>query len=183
MDPDHKQASRRNEALVARLSGYWRLEAINVFLLPAAVLVCVYSFDGRLTASLAVSLGANSLLLCIGACYWRIVHLQLLGHEEPFKKFLPWLDRLQPLAFLSVAVSVAFYVVEIMGIGDAWGATEWAVTGVTLLALLEYVNYYHWQLQYFDHKPDFVALMKTRRLRRAHMARAIRRWREGKRSP
>jgi hypothetical protein len=48
---------------------------------------------------------------------------------------------------------------------------------MALLALLEYVNYYRWQLQYFDHLPDFRALVKRRRLKRAHMARAIKRWR------
>jgi hypothetical protein len=179
MNPDQKETARPIGVLVERLSGYWRLEALNVFLVPVAVLVCVYNFDGRLTASLVLSLAANCLLLSIGACYWRIVHLQLLGSEEPFKRFLPWLARLHPLALASVAVSVFFYGLEIVGVSQVWTATEWAMTGVTLLAVLEYVNYYHWQLQYFDHKTDFVALLKTRRLKRAHMARAIRRWKDG----
>ncbi len=51
---------------------------------------------------------------------------------------------------------------------------------MTTLAILEYVNYYRVQLQYFDHAPDFAALLKRKTLKRAHMARDIAEWRAKK---
>ena len=41
------------------------------------------------------------------------------------------------------------------------------------LALLEYVNYYHRQLMNFDRLSDFQRLLRTGRLRRAHMSRDL----------
>jgi hypothetical protein len=45
-----------------------------------------------------------------------------------------------------------------------------------LLAVLEYINYYHVQLQHFDHAPDWKRLISGRGFRRSHLAREIERW-------
>jgi membrane protein YdbS with pleckstrin-like domain len=56
------------------------------------------------------------------------------------------------------------------------GGWSWSVTGaaiLTLLAALEYVNYYHRQLQHFDRSSDFKRLMTGGGFRRSHMARDL----------
>lgn len=49
-----------------------------------------------------------------------------------------------------------------------------------LLAVLEYVNYYHVQLQHFDHSEDFKRLMSGNSFRQSHLAKGIAAWQRGK---
>jgi hypothetical protein len=168
-------------ALEKRLSMYWQMEAMNVALLPAAVLITVISLGGQIRWPLLVCLAANAVLLVIGACYWRIEYLRLRGQQEPYDIWLPRLAAMEPLAVVSTGLAVFSLIADVVAMGGVSGATSWLTAGMALLALLEYVNYYRWQLQYFDHLPDFRALMKRKRLKRAHMARAIKRWRSRQR--
>jgi hypothetical protein len=55
--------------------------------------------------------------------------------------------------------------------GFTWPLAAAAV--LNLLAVLEYANYYHRQIQHFDRWSDFKRLVTTRRLRRSHMSRAL----------
>jgi putative effector of murein hydrolase LrgA (UPF0299 family) len=164
-------------ALEKRLSMYWQMEAMNVALVPAAVLICAISLGDQIRWPLLVCLAANAVLLVIGACYWRIEYLRLRGQQEPYDTWLPRLAAAEPAAVVSTGLALISCVVDVLSMGGVSGATSWLTAGMALLALLEYVNYYRWQLQYFDHLPDFRALVKRRRLKRAHMARAIKRLR------
>ena len=58
-----------------------------------------------------------------------------------------------------------------------------AAAALSLLASLEYVNYFHVQLQHFDNRADFQRLGTRRRFRRSHLAKDIARWRELTRFP
>jgi len=49
------------------------------------------------------------------------------------------------------------------------------------LAVLEYVNYYHIQLQHFDHAADWKRLLAGKGLRPSSMARDLARWRKDRR--
>ena len=170
-------------ALEKRLSTYWQLEAMNVALVPAAVVICVISLGDQIRWPLLVCLAANAVLLVIGACYWRIEHLRLRGQQEPYDTWLPRLAAAEPLAVVSTGLAIISFIADVGSMGGVFGATSWLTAGMALLALLEYVNYYRWQLQYFDHLPDFRTLVKRRRLKRAHMARAIQRWRSRRSGP
>ena len=52
-----------------------------------------------------------------------------------------------------------------------------AATVCGLLAALEYINYYHRQLQHFDNAADFKRLMSGRGFRRSQMAADLERFR------
>ena len=164
-------------ALEKRLSMYWQMEAMNVALVPAGVLICAISLGDQIRWPLLVCLAANAVLLVIGACYWRIEYLRLRGQQEPYDTWLPRLAAAEPVAVVSTGLALICFIADVFSMGGVSGATSWLTAGMALLALLEYINYYRWQLQYFDHLPDFRALVKRRRLKRAHMARAIKRWR------
>jgi hypothetical protein len=58
-----------------------------------------------------------------------------------------------------------------------WSRSVIAGAGLWLLAALEYVNYYHRQLQYFDNMADLKHLLTGRGLKPAHMARDLAAWR------
>ncbi len=160
-----------------RLKTYWQLEALNVVLLPTFVLFVVWSSDGAPDLTLAVTLIANAVLLVIGACYWRIVLLRVEGDRRPFERWLPRLAAAEPYALALTVLTVGVTAYDLATGGGTWAAERIAAVAMTTLAVLEYVNYYRVQLQYFDHGPDFAALLKRRSLKRAHMARDIAEWR------
>jgi hypothetical protein len=163
--------------IAKRLRQYWQLEALNVVLLPAFVLLVLWSSDSAPNLTLAIALAANAVLLVIGACYWRIVLLRVEGDARPFDRWLPRLAAAEPYALALTVLTVAATAYDIATAGGAWPAVRIASVAMTSLAVLEYVNYYRFQLQYFDHAPDFAALLKRRTLKRAHMARDIAEWR------
>jgi anaerobic C4-dicarboxylate transporter len=153
------------------------MEAANVVLLPAAVVLVVWRTGGGFSAALALALGVNAVLLTIGACYWRVALLKVQGDGTPFERWLPRLARAEPWALALTALCVAATVAEIAAAADVFAPERIAAFAMTVLAVLEFVNYYRVQLQYFDTAPDFKALVKRRRLKPAHMARDIAAWR------
>ncbi len=163
--------------VAARLRTYWQMEAFNVVLLPAMVSFLVWVYEGTPTLALAAALIANTVLLVIGACYWRIVFLRIKGDPRPFERWLPRLAATEPYALALTMLTVAVTAFDLATGGGTWPAERIAATAMTTLAVLEYVNYYRVQLQYFDHAPDFAALLKRKTLKRAHMARDIADWR------
>lgn len=166
-----------------RLRTYWQLEAGNVVLLPSLVLVMVATGGGTPDFTLGLALAANMLLLVIGACYWRIVLLRIEGDQRPFERWLPRLAAAEPYALALTVATVAATAFDLAAGGGTWPAERIASAAMTALAVLEYVNYYRYQLQYFDHAPDFAALLKRKTLKQAHMARDIAEWRAQKREP
>lgn len=159
--------------VATRLRGYWRMEAANIALLPVSACIVVWSFDGAVDLVLALSLAANAVLLAIGACYWRITLLRVEGDTAPFARWLPRIGKLQPLALLVTGLTCAATIADVE-LGDgAWPPQRIASAAMSVLCLLEYINYYHVQLQYFDNTADFRALIRTRRLKRAHLARDL----------
>jgi len=163
-----------------RLQTYWRLEAANVVMLPAMVLFMVWGSGGTPHLALAVALAVNAVLLVIGACYWRIALLRIEGDPRPFEHWLPRLAAAEPFALVLTVLTVAVTAFDLATGGGTWPAERIAAVAMTTLAVLEYVNYYRFQLQYFDHAPDFAALLKRKALKRAHMARDIAEWRAKK---
>lgn len=167
--------------MAERLRWYWQMEAANILLLPAAVLVGVWSFGGSVGLALALSIVANIVLLAIGACYWRIVFLRVEGNGAAFVTWIPRLAKAEPLAIVLVVVAVAATCADIV-LGDGtWPPERVASIAMATLAILEYVNYYRVQLQYFDNRADFNGLFRKKVLKRAHMARDIAAWRGGQR--
>jgi hypothetical protein len=68
-----------------------------------------------------------------------------------------------------VAAAGLIYALWLVG----WTTPVIAAAVLILLAALEYVNYYHRQLQHFDCWSDFKRLISTRQLRPSHMARDL----------
>jgi hypothetical protein len=80
-----------------------------------------------------------------------------------------------PAIGLCLAAAAAI-VVEWVNGSPEFSAQYVAPVLLFLLAILEYVNYYHVQLQHFDHAPDWQRLISGRGFRRSHLAREIDRW-------
>ena len=59
-----------------------------------------------------------------------------------------------------------------IGFRGVSGASAGALA-LSILAVLEYINYYHVQLQNFDHGPTWRRFLRRRSFPRAHMAKDL----------
>jgi len=166
---------------VRRLTTYWKIEAGNALFIPALAVYLVLKSGGRISTALVLSGLACSFLLVIGTIVLRMMLRKARGQANAIADRIPLLVRMRwPAIALCVAAAVA-------------NGTEWLSSGLELsaqclapavlllLAVLEYVNYYHFQLQHFDHAPDWQRLVSGRGFRRSHLAREIDRWKREQR--
>jgi hypothetical protein len=155
-------------SLSDRLGWYWKVERACAVLFPPLAFVVSTPTDVPSALILALSLTACCSILWIGAAYWRCVWDRLQGNRTSTPRALRtaarWQWTLLAIALLSAATSVTAFVV--------YGARP-ALIGALIfstLAVLEYVNYFHVQLQNFDHGPTFRRFLKRRSFTRAHLA-------------
>lgn len=110
-------------------------------------------------------------LLVVGALYWRGVDRRLKGlGRASFEQVLTVADRAETPALAATGLAIVASVAA--ALIDGFTATSIAAALLTLLAVLEYVNYYRLQLQYFDNLADLKRLA-TGKLKRAHLARDL----------
>ncbi|MEO7568135.1 MAG: hypothetical protein ABIT16_00515 [Croceibacterium sp.] len=161
----------RPEALIKRLDSYWRMEAINIGLVPIMGLIIAWPHRLIEAAVVSTALIACCLTLRVGAGYWRAVCENLRDPQWSMAATLDMAMRWRPYCLAAAIFSAAVSVTAIAQLGLT------RQTGVaalfTVLALLEYVNYYHRQLQNFDHGPTFGRFLRSRSFPRAHLAKAL----------
>ena len=164
---------RGRAALIAHLDRYWRLEAFNIPLLTATMVALA---RGQVGAAGIVALHAMNAVLAIGAVYWRAKWKQLRGDRRPLRRALRAIAASHAPTALLVASSVLLAIAAWLrpelsaGLADRILATVAAT-----MALLEYVNYFHRQLQHFDQRADWRRLISGRGFRRSSLARDLHR--------
>ena len=154
------------------LAAYWQMEAANVLFVPGLALALGWPRSAIGSLALGLAIVATAGFLVVGALYWRGVdrRLKRLG-TGAVDRALAFADRAErPLLAATVGALVATCAAAAF---DGWARSSIAAALLTLLAVLEYVNYYRWQLQNFDNFADLKRLFATRRLRRAHLARDL----------
>lgn len=154
--------------LLKRLDPYWKIEAANVLMVPLFVVVVSEARLGWITLA---PMAATMLLLVIGALYWRGKVQQLRGQGAAFPVLLRRLAALRRPALVLTLVGCATALAGWLVPGWAVGmADRSAATGCAVLSVLEYVNYYHRQLQHFDNRADFQRLLAGKGLRKSWLA-------------
>lgn len=157
-------------------AGYAKLEAMNVVFVPGLALWFGWPQTLIETIVVGVAILAAAGFLVIGTLYWRGLAARLRG--DPLTAMTAALriaDRWERPLVLVTALATILLAAGIMAVG--WTAAIIASAALTALAWLEYVNYYHWQLQNFDRMADTKRLFAGRGLRRSHMARDLARFR------
>jgi hypothetical protein len=119
-----------------------------------------------------------SLLLAIGGCYWWGKANKLKGKGQLLQATLTWADRLQfpllvSLVLLSVLCAVGTFYLHL------FHSSCDAIIAATALvfAAIEYINYYHRQIQHFDHLADFQRLVGGAGFRKSQLAKDLARFR------
>lgn len=171
-------AGRDRTALRKHLSSYWKMEAGNVLLMPGLGLLFLASQHDHADLAAWLGMGACALLLLIGAAAWRLSLAQLDGNTALANRLIAACARAE---WPALAVLVAATLTLLLALPQGWHPRTVVALIGTVLGWLEYVNYYHWQLQNFDSMIDWQRLRAGRGVRRAHLGRAVRAWRKGRR--
>lgn len=163
----------KTAALEKRLDSYWKLEGINIFLVPVCTAIIASGKIGWLTGLTFIPV---CLLLAIGTYYWW-AKLQFLQRREALQ---PRVVRLAKWDWPSLLLTIGAGLIAAagwlrpdlsVGLADRIAATTMAV-----LAALEYVNYYHRQLQHFDHAADWRRLTQGKGFRKSQLRRDLERF-------
>ncbi len=164
--------------LQRRLEGYWRLELLNAALLPVTA-IFVLAETGQAIGALCIScLVLMSALLIAGGWYWRAKARQFRRVQSNIGSTLFWLARLQvPLLASCIAVSLLCVADLLLFRLSASLGDRLVAILATILAILEYINYFHRQLQHFDHAPDFLRLLRGRGFRKSRLQVDLERYR------
>lgn len=153
-------------AIEKRLTSYWQLEAANIVLIPAITLLLA---RGEISWLTVICLFAVCLMLAIGAYYWR-AKLRALRFHEALQPRVAALARWErPCLILTIAATVCAAVAWIVPGAFAGSTDRIAASIMATLAVLEYVNYFHRQLQHFDHWPDWVRLISGKGFRKSQL--------------
>ena len=169
-----KLASRR----LRDFASYGNLEALNAVLVPALAIFYGWPTDRGGAMLLAVANVALIIGLVVGAFYWWGVAARLKRRPAPMARALRLANIAQRPMLVVTLAAMALCGWQVAAKGMTW--TNIVAIVVTTLAALEYVNYYHVQLQHFDNLVDFKKMLRGAGFKRAHMARDLAAFRAGK---
>ena len=161
------------EKLIKRLQYLWTWELFDTFFLPAVFVWIVLMRDGRIGIFTIYSLLCLDLILWQGVAYWRL-KLEAVRRDQPIDPY-----RLRPFQAWKkinwLVLGLLPFVLLIRGFlagGWQFNFELWAGAFLYLLAFLEQVNYFYYQLMY-DYPEDWKNLVRNRKLKKASLRRAL----------
>jgi hypothetical protein len=156
--------------IVKRFEGYWRLEVLNILLIPAATVFFLITTSQNIGWLFWACYLPNVLLLLIGGLYWRAKLAKAKGEGEVLSHFLPWAARGQLPSLILTAAATLLFAASLLGFVRTESGGESIASGFfVFLAIAEYINYYMIQLQHFDNLPDFKRMLAGQGFKKAHM--------------
>jgi hypothetical protein len=154
------------EKLIKRLRYLWTWELLDSFLLPAIAAFCSRIVQQPMGLFAIYGAGLVSWILWQGAAYWWLRLRTVRTGIEVDEKHLQWFAVLKKVNWALIAALPVLLVV----IRSAFDLV--AGLGFYTLAILEQINYYHYQLMY-DQPSDWQHLVTHKRLRRSSLSRAL----------
>ena len=140
-------------------------------MIPALML---YFTKLQISLGTVIATVAAVMLLGIGTLYWRAKLHQLQGKGEAFEPTMAWISKLQIpsviLTIIGAVYCVLFWVKPELSKGRP---DQIAITVMAVLAVLEYINYYHRQLQYFDNNADLKRVFSGKGFQPSQMRRDL----------
>ena len=156
------------------------MEAANMVAVPGLVVWAVIRSGNPISLSLIVAMAAACFMLLIGTFVLRIKSETAQGRRPFRQRWLPLLSEAQWPALVLVVAAVVGAGFQLW-LDGRWSGVAIATVVCSLLAVLEYINYYHVQLQNFDHMPDLKRFLAGGGFRTSHLAKALRSFRARKR--
>ncbi len=161
------------QQLVQRLRYLRNWELFNIFLLP----VCLIAVIRNLQIASWILYGYAMFLICYvlvqGTWYWHIklqsIRAGVRTLPAHFYRWFPVFQRSNIVLFILYPLIVLL----VQGAGQTRISEIVLATALALFAVLEHINYYHYQLMH-DNMPDIRYLMRHKRLRPAPIATDLR---------
>lgn len=162
--------------LIKRLAWYYPMEKFHAFIsFPLVIVILILNNSCEDIIFLLYGLCVCVFILHQGQLYWKIklkkLRGQLCENNKSFNAFRQYHSINRFLIFLIPAILLLqFYL------------SEWKIHSKSLLiwgvlanlfAIIEYINYYHWQVS-VDNKSDLDYLIKNRRFKEAHLLKDLR---------
>ena len=109
-----------------------------------------------------------SLILLQGSLYWWILIKRLSKHNFAIKQTGPIYGLLRQIDLILLALGMPIILIEF----SSWPVSLIAVA-IWLFALIEWINYFHWQLSYSLNPLVFLSKVAKRKLRKSKIAKEI----------
>ncbi len=159
------------ESLTRRLSWYYPIERINAFVIfPMIALYHLSIHSIRDIFPVIYGLFVCVLILYQGQHYWKMKLYRLTGkpvdQTRTLRQFRLWKRVNECLIGLIPLVLFVWFYFEGWIINQ--GSVLYWIIGANVFAVLEYINYFHWQLT-IDKVSDLKYVLKNRRLKHAHL--------------
>jgi hypothetical protein len=155
------------QKLIRRLLSLRNWEAFNILFLPACLWFMLVKLEVHNWQPYAAGMFIICVILAQGVLYWQL-KLQAIQHGKTLPAYFnrlysvfKWVDV--GLLVLCPLLALPGWLTPAMNFQISFGSTL-----VYLFAILEYVNYYYYQLSH-DNWNDIQYLLKHRRLRRSHL--------------
>jgi len=163
----------RKEKLVKRLRYLWTWELFDSFFLPAVVIFSARTLQRSIGLFTIYSAGLVTLILWQGTAYWwlklRAVRTDSEIGRRPLCRALPALAVMKKVNWVLIGMLPVLLGVQGL-VGTAFRSDLDVIAGLGLyvLAVLEQINYYHYQLMY-DTAADWPYLTTHKRLKRSKL--------------
>ena len=152
----------RKEKLLGRLRNLYFLELINAFLLPLAFLINCNLRNESVGPNSVLAMTLSGILLLQGSYFWFKISRQVRINAVD-----NWTNTFKKLKLIDIALIIGIvifiWIYPFKGNWDRYGTIAFLS-----LAILEYVNYFEFQLMY-DNKNDLNYLRQFRRLKKAKL--------------
>lgn len=167
--------SSRKERLVKRLRYLWAFELFDSFFLPAVAVFLAWYLERPLGLFAIYSAALVAWILWQGAAYWWLKLRAVKADSDIAAGRLRWFAGSKRVNWVLIGLLPVLLVVN--GLVSTFfrsGLDFFVGLGFYVLAILEQVNYYHYQLMY-DYPPDWRSLVENKRLKRSSLRRALER--------
>lgn len=171
----HSNVSGRDR-LIKRLRYLWTGELFASFFLPAMALLIAHMLQRSMRLFAVYSIGLVTWILWQGAAYWWLKLQAVKTDSDIEDKHLHWFAVLKGINWVLIGVLPVLLVIKGRA-GTVFSSKLDLTAGLAfyILAVLEQVNYYHYQLMY-DYRSDWRFLVQERRLKRSSLDRALERF-------
>ncbi len=172
--------SARRKTVIKRLRYLWTWELFDSFFLPAVVLFLARTRQKGLGVFALYSTALVTWILWQGVAYWRFKLRAVKTETEIPARALRGFERLRSVNWCLIGL------LPLVLIGKGFAGSVFSSgldltvgLGFYVLAILEQINYYHYQLMY-DCPADWRYLLTHYRLKRSKLYRDLERLKRGR---
>ncbi len=166
------KASRKTR-LVERLRYLWRWELFDSVFLPAVVLFISKTQHKSMGLFTVYSLGLVTCILWQGAAYWWLKLQALQTNTTIRQKYLRWFKGFKKANWVLIGILPVLLAGNSL-LGTPLRLSFNVIAGLSfyILAILEQINYYYYQLMY-DCPSDWHYLIAHKKLKRSSLNRDL----------